>query len=62
MKLKELKTKTQSELEETLRTTSQHIAESQFYHAQARSKNVKEVKELRRLRARILTLLKGEMK
>ena len=60
MKLKELKTKTKAELEAELRAVSQKISESQFYHAQSRSKNVKEVREMRRTRARILTLLRDK--
>lgn len=58
MKLKDLKTKTRAELEELLKHASEKIGQSQFYHARARSKNVKEVRELRRERARILTLLR----
>ena len=57
MKLKELKTKSRTELEEILRVVSEKIAQSQFYHTQARSKNVKEVRELKRERARVITLL-----
>lgn len=58
MKIKDLRSKTEAELHELLKTDTKKIAESRFYHAQARSKNVKEVRELRRERARILTLLK----
>lgn len=58
MKIKELRTKTDTELAELLKQTSNKIAQSQFYHSRSRSKNVKEVRELRRLRARILTLIK----
>jgi ribosomal protein L29 len=58
MKVKELRTKTNAELAELLRQASHKIAQSQFYHSRSRSKNVKEVRELRRQRARILTLLK----
>lgn len=56
-KVKDLRAKTKSELEELFQANSKKIAESRFYHAQARSKNVKEVRELRRESARILTIL-----
>ncbi|MDA1334431.1 MAG: 50S ribosomal protein L29 [bacterium] len=58
MKIKDLRAKSAKDLEELLKTTTQKIADSTFYHAQSRSKNVKEVKELRRRRARIITVLK----
>jgi ribosomal protein L29 len=58
MKAKELRTKTDAELLEMLKKANQKIAESTFHHLRARSKNVKEVRELRRERARILTLIK----
>jgi len=58
MKLKDLKSKQTVELKELLLQTTKKIAESQFYHVRARSKNVKEVREWRKARARILTLLK----
>ena len=58
MKIKDLRSKTKTELSEILRADNKKIAESRFYHGQTRSKNVKEVRELRRERARILTLLR----
>ncbi len=57
MKAKELRTKTDTELLDILKATNQKIAESTFHHLRARSKNVKEVRELKRERARILTLM-----
>lgn len=58
MKLKDLKLKSRDELRDLLKDTSKKIAESTFYHTRARSKNVKELRELRRQRARVLTLLR----
>lgn len=60
MKLNDLKLKSAVELRELLGQTSKRIAEDAFYHTRARSKNVKEIRELRRQRARILTLLRGK--
>ena len=57
MKAKELRTKTDAELLDILKATNQKIAESTFHHLRARSKNVKEVRGLRRERARLLTLI-----
>jgi len=57
MKWNDLKSKSESELREALSQTSRKISGEAFYHARARSKNVKELRELRRQRARILTLL-----
>ncbi len=57
MKLNDLKIKNENELRELLGHVCVKIAESTFYHTRARSKNVKEIRELRRQRARILTLL-----
>jgi len=58
MKIKDLRTKSPSELRELLGKISGQVADSQFYHARSRSKNVKEIREWRKDRARILTLLK----
>jgi|GEM_PF-4970380 len=58
MKAKELRAKSDAELNDLLKTTNQKIAESTFHHLRARSKNVKEVRGLRRERARILTLIR----
>lgn len=58
MKAKELRTKSDAELNDLLKETNQKIAESTFHHLRARSKNVKEVRGLRRERARILTLMR----
>ncbi len=58
MKAKDLRTKTDAEILEILKTTNQKIAESTFHHSRSRSKNVKEVRGLKRERARILTLIK----
>ncbi len=58
MKFKDLKSKTASELQDLLLSVGKKIAESRFYHVRARSKNVKEAREWRRMRARILTLFK----
>ncbi|KKU52502.1 MAG: 50S ribosomal protein L29 [Candidatus Ryanbacteria bacterium RIFCSPHIGHO2_12_FULL_47_12b] len=58
MKTNELRTKSINELKGLLLKTSQNISGSQFYHARARSKNVKEIREWRKLRARLLTLIK----
>jgi ribosomal protein L29 len=57
MKIKELRTKSAKELEDVLEKTTQKIKDSQFYHARSRSKNVKEIREWRKLRARLLTIL-----
>lgn len=57
MKWKDLKLKSSEELSELLKETNKKMTESTFYHMRARSKNVKELRELRRRRARILTLL-----
>jgi len=58
MKWNDLKSKGDTELREILLQTNKKIREDAFYHARARSKNVKELRELRRQRARILTLLR----
>ncbi|MEK7642842.1 MAG: 50S ribosomal protein L29 [Patescibacteria group bacterium] len=57
MKTKELRIKSANELEVLLKEMSEKISKIQFEHFRARSKNVKESRELRRGRARILTLL-----
>ncbi|MBI2052897.1 MAG: 50S ribosomal protein L29 [Candidatus Ryanbacteria bacterium] len=43
---------------ELLKERTERIREAQFQHVRSRSKNVKEVRELRRDRARILTILR----
>ena len=58
MKLKDLQAKSAQELHELLESTSKQIAQTRFDHYRARSKNVKEVRDLRRTRARILTILR----
>lgn len=58
MKIGDLRKKTIDELKDLLKSDSKKIAEIQFHHARIRSKNVKETRELRRGRARILTLLR----
>lgn len=58
MKLKDLKSKTTQELRELAKADAKKIAEIQFHRARVRSKNVKEIRELRRTRARIFTILK----
>ncbi len=58
MKIKDLRLKPKEELTELLASTKKKIAEIKFNHARARSKNVKEIRELKRGVARVMTLLR----
>ena len=58
MKMKDLRLKPGEELVELLASNKKKIAEIQFNHVRARSKNVKEIRELKRDVARIATILR----
>ena len=61
MKIQELRKKSEKELRELLQQTTKKITESAYSHHRTPSKNVKEIKNLRQMRARIHTLLKEKI-
>lgn len=58
MKVKELRQKTEKELRDLLNRSQYKLGQLKFDLASKKLKNVKQVKELRRNIARILTILK----
>lgn len=58
MKHKELKEKDKEELKALLSEQRERLLELRMKSAEARPKNVKEAKEIRKMIARILTILK----
>ncbi len=60
MKIKELKEKTELELEALLKATREQIRSSRFKTAAKQLKNVREIRALRRTVAQILTLRSAE--
>lgn len=58
MKKKEWRAKTQKELVELLRQFTERIADLRFGKSTSRPKNVREMRQLRKNKARALTFLK----
>lgn len=60
MKIKELRQKTRKELEELLKADGQRLGQLKFDTASKKLKNVREIRELRRQIARVITILKQD--
>ena len=62
MKIKELRQKSKKELQETLISLRNKLRESRFNLAGGKVKNIKEIHQTKKQRARVLTLLNEHAK